>query len=393
VTRRAGVVAYTSSEVGRLAPRAPIELEVDTVASLLDTAGVSTGEIDGWVTVPHGYLHAGAPIRGQRLAERLGISTRLLLEVDIGGGSSLYALHVALSAVEDGDADAVVISAAQLERGQAGPPYLDRLALLASMYGDFLAPYGVVQAVPIYALSAQRYMHRHDLSDEDVSWVTVRLRESAAGNPHAEFRDRPVTLDEVMTSRMVAPPLRLLHCAPWSDGAAAVLLAGEDWARARAMPFAPVTGFAAAHSSSNFLPFSGDIDRFPWIREATQRALVRAGRTLGQVDVAEIYGAFAPQELMTYEEMGFFADGEAARAVRAGLTAPAGHIGLNPSGGRLGVGHPPPATPLLEVGEVFDQLTGRAGSRQRARARVGLVQAEHGMMNGCCVMVLEAGNN
>ena len=92
---------------------------------------------------------------------------------------------------------------------------------------------------------------------------------------------------------------------------------------------------------------------------------------------------------MTYEAMGLFGPGEAPAAVRAGETSPGGRLAINPSGGRLSLGHPPQATPLLEVGEIFEQLTGRAGARQLDGPTVGLVQAEHGMMNGAGVAVLE----
>ena len=104
----------------------------------------------------------------------------------------------------------------------------------------------------------------------------------------------------------------------------------------------------------------------------------------------EVYGAFAPAELMTYEAMGLFAPGEAPAAVARGETRLEGRLPINPSGGRLSLGHPPQATPLLELGEILDQLRGRAGERQVPGATVGLVQAEHGMMNGAAVAVLEA---
>jgi acetyl-CoA C-acetyltransferase len=93
---------------------------------------------------------------------------------------------------------------------------------------------------------------------------------------------------------------------------------------------------------------------------------------------------------MTYEAMGLFGPGEAAAAVARGDTALDGALPINPSGGRLALGHPPQATPLLMIGEIFDQLTGGAGPRQVQGAAVGAVQAEHGMMNGAAVAVLEA---
>ena len=125
------------------------------------------------------------------------------------------------------------------------------------------------------------------------------------------------------------------------------------------------------------------------MREALQEALERAGRTLDDVSVAEIYGAFAASELLTYEQMGIFGPGEAPAAVARGETSLGGRLPVNTSGGRLSLGHPPQATPLLELEEVYEQLTGRAGERQVKDASVALVQAEHGVMNGTAVAVLE----
>jgi acetyl-CoA acetyltransferase len=257
------------------------------------------------------------------------------------------------------------------------------------MYGAWLAPYGVVAALPSYALAAQRYMHEHDLSPAEVAEVAVRLRGNAAANPRAEMRD-PLSVEEVLASRTVCPPIHKLEAAPWSDGGAAVVVVGTEYARRRGLGGAAVTGWGERHDDANFIPFGKSLTRYPWIGEAAGEALGRAGRELEDLDVIEVYGAFAHAELMTYEAIGLFGPGEAPAAVAAGETAIDGRIPINPSGGRLSLGHPPQATPLLMVGEILDQLGGAAGERQVADAEIGLVQAEHGMMNGTAVAVLEA---
>jgi acetyl-CoA acetyltransferase len=108
------------------------------------------------------------------------------------------------------------------------------------------------------------------------------------------------------------------------------------------------------------------------------------------VDVAEVYGVFAATELMLYEDLGFFDKGKAADAVRDGETRLDGKIPMNPSGGRLSLGHPPGATPMYEFVEIVRQLRGEAGERQVKSPGVGLIQAEHGMLNGAVVMLLES---
>jgi acetyl-CoA acetyltransferase len=243
-------------------------------------------------------------------------------------------------------------------------------------------------AVPCYALSAQRYMHEHSIAPEQVAELPVRLRAKAMLNPRAELRE-PITVADVLASRMVSPPIHKLEAPPWSDGAACVLVASEQWARKRSLDPVSLTGWGEAHDSSNFVTFEAGLTAFPWVRDSATRALAQAGRSLDELDVAEVYGAFAPAELMTYEAMGLFGPGEAPAAVAHGDTAPGGRIPINTSGGRLSLGHPPQATPLLELQEVCEQLTGEAEGRQVTDAAVGLVQAEHGAMNGSAVAILE----
>jgi acetyl-CoA acetyltransferase len=265
---------------------------------------------------------------------------------------------------------------------------VDRITLLASMIGPYVAPYGVFTAVPCYALSAQRYMYEQGIEPEAVAELAVRLRAHAALNPRAEHRE-PLSVDDVLASRVVCPPIHMLEAPPWSDGAACVIVASQEWSRRRGVERVALTGWGEAHDSSNFIAFEPGLTSLPWMRQALDEALERAQRNLEDVSVAEIYGAFAASELLTYEQMGIFGPGEAPAAVARGETSLGGRLPVNTSGGRLSLGHPPQATPLLELEEVFEQLTGAAGERQVEDASIGLVQAEHGVMNGSVVAVLE----
>ena len=387
------VVGFGAPPVGRHPGRSPTDLALEALDQALACAGLAVGDVEGVYSVPEGYTRAQAPIRPQRIAERLGISTRALVEVECGGASALLAFKAACQDVALGHLDVAAVIGAQCERRlwrsgmDAGDA--DRLLLINAMYGPWLGPYGVVAALPLYALAAQRYMHEHGIEPEQVAEVSVRLRRNAAANPRAELRD-PITVEDVLASRMVSPPIHKLEAAPWSDGGAAVIVASAELARERGLPGAALTGWGERHDDANYVPFGKDLTRYPWIGAATDEALARAGRTRDDLDVLEIYGAFAPAELMTYEAMGLFGPGEAPAAVARGETAIDGALPINPSGGRISYGHPPQATPLLEVGEIFDQLRGAAGERQVAGAAIGLVQAEHGMMNGTGVAVLEA---
>lgn len=386
---RAVVCATGSVPSGKYADMLSLELEVQVIKEACANAGIRPRDLDGIVLCPPGYRQGFAPIRAQRVCERLGAWPRSAAEVEVGGLSSLYALRVAVAEVESGRLDVAVVAGAQAERSLSfTPEELDRLLTMNSTYGPWMGPYGVGPAVPHYAMSMQRYMHEHGVTVEEIAAVCVLLRKHAGPNPKAELRE-PITVEDVLSSRMVSPPLRFLMAAPWSDGACAVIVASAGWAASRGLPAVAVTGYGERHSPTSFLPYHEDLTSFSWIGDATREALSRANRSLDDVGVAEIYGAFAASELMTYEAMGFFAPGEAAKAVAAGRTTYGGDVVLNPSGGRISFGHPPPATPLYEAEEIWLQLTGRAGERQVPGARVGLVQGEHGMMNGAGVMILE----
>jgi acetyl-CoA C-acetyltransferase len=386
------VVSCGSTTIGKHPDRTPSDLGLEALDRALERIALDARELEGVFLVPHGYARAQAPIRPQRVAEELGLRLRTLVEVECGGASSLLAFKAACQEIATGRLELAAVIGAQAERELFASGMdegdIDRLRLLASMIGPYVAPYGVFVAVPCYALSAQRYMHEHGIEPVAVAELPVRLRAHAALNPRAEHR-APIAVEDVLASRVVCPPIHMLEAPPWSDGAACAIVASEAWARRRGLEGPALTGWGQAHDSSNFIAFEPGLTSLPWMREALEEALARAGRTLDDVSVAEIYGAFAASELLTYEQMGIFGPGEAPAAVARGETSLGGRLPVNTSGGRLSLGHPPQATPLLELEEIYEQLTGQAGERQVRNASVGLVQAEHGVMNGTVVAVLE----
>jgi acetyl-CoA C-acetyltransferase len=386
------IVSWGSTSIGRHDGRTPAELGYEALDVALARIELTAADLEGLFLVPHGYGRAQAPLRPQRIAEELGLSTEALVEVECGGASSLLAFKAACQDVVTGQIDVAAVIGAQLERRmyEVGMDEgdVDRVYLIASMLGPYIAPYGVLTAVPCYALSAQRYMHEQGVSAEEIAELPVRLRRNAALNPIAELRD-PITVEDVLSSRLVSPPIHKLEAPPWSDGGACAIVASDAWARERGLEGVALTGWGEAHDHANFIAFEAGLTSFPWVGESTRRALERSRRRLDDVDVAEIYGAFAASELMTYEAMGFFESGKAPAAVARGETSLGGRIPINTSGGRLSLGHPPQATPLLELQEICEQLTGAAGDRQVASASIGLVQAEHGVMNGSAVALLE----
>lgn len=225
-----------------------------------------------------------------------------------------------------------------------------------------------------YADKACRYMERTGATIEDVARVSVKNRWHGSLNPRAQFRI-PVTADEVLTSRMVADPLRLLMCAPVGDGAAALIVASDEYARS--------TGRAGVRVAASVVTSIGSaVDGPGPAARAARRAYEQSGIGPLDVDVAEVHDACAPAELWIYEELGFCPPGEGAKLLHDGVTGLEGRLPVNPSGGLLSKGHPLGATGCGQLVELTEQLRGRAGARQVPDARVGLAHNCGGMIDG-----------
>lgn len=359
------------------------ELALDVIFEALSDAGLRAADLDGLYTTQVGWFALQEKFLAQRMAEILGCRAKAQAEVECGGASSLVALRMAASDVASGKVEAALVWAVDIEipRKSFDPAkHLHLVEQARTWYGPYTAHYGLIGVVPLYALSAQAYMHRHGITREEVAALPVLLRSHAAKNPRAFLRD-PITRSEVLSSRVVSPPLHFLDCAPWRDGAAAVVLVGGGDGVA-------IRSFGEAHDPTSFAPLTGDLARYENAARAAAEAYERAGIGPSDVDVAELYGAFSVTELQLYEELGFAEPGKAARAVADGETTYGGRVVCNPSGGRLSLGHPPYVTPLYEVVEIAEQLRGLSGDRRVAGAELGLVHAEHGMVNGSVIAIL-----
>jgi acetyl-CoA C-acetyltransferase len=210
--------------------------------------------------------------------------------------------------------------------------------------------------------------------------VAVKNHANGAKNPLAHFQ-QTVTLEEVLESRLVADPLRLYHCCPISDGAAAVVVRAEP---------APVR-IAGIGQGSDYLPlrYRDEFTGFRATREAARAAFRMAGFGPERVEVAELHDAFTPFELISMEDTGLAPAGKAARMVAHGETSLDGRLPVNPSGGLKARGHPLGGTGLAQVVELYWQLTGGAADRQ-VSARVGLAQSIGGLATSNWVTLLEA---
>jgi len=366
---------------------------VQVAREAISDAGLGLKDVDGLFVTP--ARMSGEPwlMFVANLAEYLGVKTKGLQCVENGGATALLTLRAAMDAVALGRCKTALVIASDTR------PMLDTnhfesfvrnvVFTATSLYGPVYAIAGLGTPIPIYAMSHQRYMHEYGVTEEEVALSSVRLREHAGHHPEAQFRDA-ITVEDVLSSKKLSPPIRLLQAAGISAGACAVVVTRADLVKADRRPRVELTGYGEHHHESHFVPRQGSITTFESVQEAGRQAFAQAGRTPAEVDVAEVYGVFGATELILYEDLGFCEKGQAASFLAEGRSTYGGDVVINPTGGRMSFGHPAGATPLYEVVEIVRQLRGDALGKQVDGATVGLVHAEHGMMNGSVVCLMEA---
>jgi len=231
-----------------------------------------------------------------------------------------------------------------------------------------------------YANETVVYMEETGATVEDFARVTVKNRKNGVHNPHARFQ-KEVTMEEVLNSRMVATPLRLFHCCPLADGAAAAIVCSRDKIRSaqRAVTVKAcslTSGVYGEHSimagiskSRNHPPALGIVEL------SAKQAFETSGYGPEDMDVVQAYDTMAPAELWDIEKLGFCKKGEAPRLLKEGAFDIGGRIPVNTDGGLMSRGHPLGATGLGQICELVCQLRGEAGKRQVAGARIALAHA------------------
>jgi acetyl-CoA C-acetyltransferase len=229
------------------------------------------------------------------------------------------------------------------------------------------------------ALQARRYMKRYGITEEEMAVISVKNHLNALSNPNAHLGLK-ITVDDVMKSRKVSDPLKLLDCSPVSDGAACIILANEE--RARKITDKPVWVKGVSFCADAYLLGDRDLAECKALEKAARKAYGMAGirDPRREIDVAEVYDAFTYQESMWTEGLGFCGPGEGGKLAVSGATAKGGDIPVNPSGGLLGA-HPVIAGGLIRMVEAVRQIRGEAGAMQvKDNVKIALA---HGV-NGVC---------
>ena len=338
-------------------------------------ATLSTGPLD--------FVGAMMNAIASRLTSFAGISSSATstTATTTASGFSLYQTIAALS----GQTAASAISATSSQSALAALSVSLVHATTTSLTTTNATSGIITTAAPAaYALVAQRYMHEYGVLPEHLAAIAVTQRGHAALHPHAHMRT-PITVDDVMNSRMISTPLKLLDCCLVSDGAAAVIVSAPENVSATADGIAlPGSGQGHTHEHISAAP---SLIHFGCAQSA-QQAFARAGMAVSDIDVAEIYDSFTITLAVELESMGFFGKGEAGPAAAAGELGLTGRLPCNTHGGLLSYGHSGAAGGMFHVVEAVNQLKHRAGGRQVDGAEVALVHGDGGILSAHCSLIL-----
>ena len=311
------------------------------------------------------------------VATHLGFAEIPTIRVETATSSGAASLYIGFSQVAAGLRRTVLVVGGEKMTHLTTPR-------VSEIIGRSIDPYerGYGATMPALAgLITQILLARAGTGAREIAQVAVKNHAHGAKIPLAHFQ-QIVTQEEVMESRMVADPLRLLHCCPISDGAAAIVLT-SDRTPVRVAGMGQGTDTLAVRHRRELTTFAAT-------RAAAREAFAMAGFGPEHVDFAEIHDAFAPFELISLEDTGLLPQGKSGRATLDGDTALDGRLPINPSGGLKARGHPLAATGLAQVVECVWQLTGRAQGRQLPVAHRALAHSIGGLATNNWVTLLEA---
>ncbi len=373
------VIGVGMTRFGKFPDRSVEDLGREACWTAIQDAGIDPREIQAAFC---GHIYQGS-VAGQRVLVELGLTGIPIYNIENACASSSSGMELACLGILAGQWDVALAFGAEKLYGKIQ-------GAIAPDESDIEGDLGIV-APGFWAMRARRHMHQYGTTPEMLAQVSVQNRRNACLNPYAQFR-KPVTVEEVLASRLIADPLHLLDCCPIGDGAAAAVLVSERVVRKYTARPIWVAGIAVSsgsvESGASDSTFEDLTDR------AAKQAYHRAGIGPQDVDVAELHNCFTIAEIVRSESLGLVPRGEGGRWVAEGKTAIGGEIPINPSGGLLAKGHPVGATGVAQVAEIVWQLRGEAGDRQVEGVRVGLTHNRGGIVGGteggaCCVTVLK----
>ncbi len=361
------------------------DIALQASVSAIESAGIEPKEIQsGYISNVFGVADKQVHL-GPVVMSNLGISDKPSLSIESACGSGSVSFREAFANVAAGFYDAVLVTGVE-KVTHTGTEWTTTYFSYCSDF--FYEGQAGVSFPGLFASMARAYLNEFNATEEDFARVAVKNHDNGLLNPKAHLRKR-ITIDDVMNSAVVASPLKLYDCCPFSDGASAVILCSQTFAKEHGGDYIDVIGSGRGGSPAA-LQGRDHLTTIPSTKIATESAYKMAGITAKDVDFAEVHDCFTIAEVVDTEDLGFFEKGKGIEAVREDRTKLNGQISINPSGGLKSKGHPIGATGGGQVVEVYDQLTGNADERTVKNAKIGLTHNFGATGASCAVHIFQS---
>jgi acetyl-CoA C-acetyltransferase len=354
------------------------DMVFEAVIKALNDAKIGIEDIDNVVTVSNDFWD-GRTISSMAVTDACGSYGKSVSTVE---GDGTFGAFYGLMRILSGSFRSGLVVAHC--KGSEGSNHLITNAIFNPIYERIIG----LDSISSSALQARRYMEKYGITEEQCALVSIKNHKNAKNNPFAQIA-MDITVEDVMNSKMLSDPIKLLDSSPISDGACAIILADEQMTRR--LSNKPVWVKGVGHSADAYNLGDRDLAEPGALIRAAQKAYDMAGiqNPIKEIDVAETYDAFSYQELLWSEGFGFCERGKGGKLVESGLTSMDGKLPINPSGGVLSA-HPVLVAGLARIAEITIQLRGEGNERQVKGAKVGLA---HGLNGACgqahCVWILE----
>ena len=357
----------------------PLKLMSRLTVEAIADSGLEKKDIDGFlVGMPFadpGMLYPASA------CEVLGINARMLNQVDIGGASPAGMVWRAAAAIDAGMCNAVLCIVADLNK------LGDQRVPVVSVQREFEAPYGNIGANCGYAMVAHRHMYEYGTKPEQMAKIAVDQRANALKNPLATFNDKPLTIEDVLSSRMIVDPLHIYEIVSPCSGGSAVIVASPELAKRSKNPPAWLLGAGefSNHASITYAPSLTDSP----VKPAADLAFKMAGVERRHIDLVCPYDCYTITVLVTLEDAGFCKKGQGGSFVMEHDLTYAGDFPCNTHGGQLSFGQPGLGGGMSHVTEAARQLMGRGEARQVKDAKLAYVNGNGGIMSEQVSLILE----
>ncbi len=377
---RIAIVGIAESDYGRVPNMTEMQLHAQATWRALDDSGLHKDDIDA---VFCSSLSLGMPT--VMLCEYLRIFPRYSDTTSIGGSSFEAHLNHAVAAIRAGKCEVALITYGSNQLSSRGRTMGTGSRPATIPEATYESPYGNT-LVGAYAMAARRHMHQYGTTSEQLAEIAVVTRRHAGLNPLAMYRE-PITVQDVLNSRLIADPLHLLDCCVVTDGGASILVTTEE--RARDLKQKPVFVLGSSESHTH-----AHISQMPNLTVTPAaitgpRAFAEAGITPQDIDMAMIYDSFTITVLLILEDLGFCPKGEGGAFVQGGRIALGGELPINTDGGGLSSNHPGMRGIFL-ITEATRQLRGQSGPRQVAGAKLAVAQGSGGLLSSQATVILGA---